>query len=103
MKNDCITKISRFAKDFRMERVRTPRQIYDATGYTDYHAQITHEDIEASLRQDLSLIDDWLAFTQDKRWTPAWGLSMQKGVKKVSVPAIVTNPPSYQWLGLTPF
>lgn len=73
MKDDCLAKICQFARDFRAENILAPRQLYDATGYATHHSQITQEDIEASLRQNLSLIDDWLRFTEDKRWSPAWG------------------------------
>ena len=74
METDCLSRICQFARSHGSERDRTPQQLYDATGYARCHARIAHEDIEQWVARDLSLIDDWLAFTQDKRWSPAWGL-----------------------------
>jgi hypothetical protein len=75
MDTDCLARICQFARHYRSERDRTPRQLYDATRYTACHATITQDDIEQVVTRDPTLIADWLAFTEDKRWTPAWGLS----------------------------
>ena len=77
MEPDCLFRICHFARDYRSERHRTPRQLYEATGYSDGYMRIKQEDIEASMARDPSLVSDWLAFSQDKRWTPAWGLAQR--------------------------
>ena len=73
----CAISICEFARRYRSEQDRTPRQLYEGTGYDTYHAEITQKDIEATIARDESLVDDWLAFTEDKRWTPSWGLKKQ--------------------------
>ena len=75
MRRKCVKQIAEFARAYRSEQVRTPRQLYDETGYGTKHPSISQADIEAVVSDDLSLVDDWIAFTEDKRWTPAWGLS----------------------------
>ncbi len=75
MEINCLFRICQFARVYRSERDRSPREIYDATSYTTCHAGISQEDIEESVTRDPSLISDWLAFTEDKRWSPAWGLA----------------------------
>lgn len=75
MRRKCAKRIAAFARAYRSEHVRTPRQLYDETGYDTQHTSISQADIEAVVSDDLSLVDDWIAFTDDKRWTPAWGLS----------------------------
>ena len=74
MHEKSIIRICEFARRYRSEKKRTPQQLYDETGYGTGHAKITQQDIEAVIAQDHTLIDDWLSFTEDKRWTPAWGL-----------------------------
>ena len=75
MNRSCVTRICEFARSYRSERVRTPQQLYNETGYAAEHSVISQADIEAAIRRDPSLVEDWLAFTEDKRWTPAWGLA----------------------------
>ncbi len=74
MNRSCVTRICEFARLNRSERVRTPQQLYDETGYAAEHSAISQTEIEAAISRDMSLVEDWLAFTEDKRWTPAWGL-----------------------------
>jgi hypothetical protein len=75
MNRSCITRICEFARSYRLERVRTPQQLYDETGYAAEYSAISQADIEASVSHDMSLVEDWLASTLDKRWTPAWALT----------------------------
>jgi len=74
MREECVIQICEFARRHRSERERTPQQLYDATDYSVHHAEITQNDIEQVIQADSSLIRDWISFTDDKRWTPAWGL-----------------------------
>ena len=68
-----VVAICEFVRSYRSGNL-TPRHIYNETGYGSHHAEIAQEDIAAVVASDPSLVDDWLAFTTDKRWTPAWGL-----------------------------
>lgn len=80
MRRKFAKRIAEFVRAYSSEQVRTPRQLYDETGYDIQHASISQADIEAVLSDDLSLVDDWIAFTEDKRWTPVWGL-LKRGRK----------------------
>lgn len=70
----CILAICQFARQYQAERERTPRHLYKDTGYHAYFENVTQKEIEITVEQNSSLIDDWIHFTEDKRWTPAWGL-----------------------------
>jgi len=78
MNRSCVTRICEFAKLYRSESVRTPQQLYDETGYAAEHSVISQADLEAAISRDMSLVEDWLAFTEDKRWTPAWALTKHR-------------------------
>lgn len=73
-----VTRICRFVRQYRSDRGRTPRLLYDDTGYATSYASITQEQIEAIVAQDSALIAEWISFTDDKRWTPAWGLAKRE-------------------------
>jgi hypothetical protein len=69
-----VARICEFARRFRAEPQLTPRQIYEETGYGSRYAEVSQEDIEAAVARDPTLVVDWLSFSEDKRWTPAWVL-----------------------------
>src|SRR5215472_11488412 len=68
------SRICEFVRRFRSEKDLTPRQIYEETGYGSWYAEVSQEDIEAVVARDPTLVDDWISFSEDKRWTPAWVL-----------------------------
>ncbi len=74
MLDDTINRICEFARRYRSEHEMTPRQIYEEAGYDLHHSEITQDAIEAVLRRDQTLIEEWLRLSEDKRWTPSWGL-----------------------------
>jgi hypothetical protein len=70
-----VTRICEFVRRFRSGGQLTQRQIYEETGYGSWYDEVSQEDIEAAVARDLTLVDEWLSFSEDKRWTPAWGLA----------------------------
>ncbi len=44
--------------------------------YAKHFQTISHEEIKKSIRNDTRFISEWIQFTEDKRWTPAWGGGM---------------------------
>ena len=100
--NDSLERICHFARDYRAERHRTPRQLYDATGYSASHASLTQEQIEEFVTRDVSLINDWHHFTQDKRWTPAWGLTQRSDNEWVVFHMSRSGRRDYELLFATP-
>jgi hypothetical protein len=70
---DCINAICRFPRSYHDGANRTPRQIYVDSGYETYYRDITQEQIENELESNPSFVDDWDRWSDDKRWSPAWG------------------------------
>jgi hypothetical protein len=71
-KKNCVKAICNFVRVYRTENVCTPIEIYRQTGYSEFHDEITIDDIETEIMRDPNLIQDWIMFSEDKRWTPAW-------------------------------
>jgi hypothetical protein len=75
MHDKTVKMISEFARNVRLGGKRTMRQLYDETGYEACHNEITQQDIEAAVSRDLTLIDEWMSFSEGKRWIPTWLLN----------------------------
>ena len=43
--------------------------------YEEFHSEIEDSEIENELKNNPALVDEWIFFTEDKRCTPAWGIS----------------------------
>lgn len=74
-KEQCISNICRFPINYRVDSTRKPIEIYNASKYSRYRQEISYEDIVDFVRENTSIIDDWITFSKDKRWTPAWSFS----------------------------
>jgi hypothetical protein len=74
----CVEMICQFAQQYRIEKQLAPRQLFEKTDYDSHFQKITQKEIEKTIEQNNSLINDWIFFTEDKRWTPAWGLADMK-------------------------
>ncbi len=74
-KEQCVHDICRFPLIYNKSRSLTPIQILDRSGYSVFCEQISKQDIIDELKKDNGLITCWLNFTEDKRWSPAWGIS----------------------------
>ena len=77
----CLQSIALFARLIRTDKVRSPRQIFDNSAYVKHFQEITQEKIALLVRNDPKLIDEWLQFSEDKRWTPAWAFGKQTRVR----------------------
>jgi hypothetical protein len=77
-KDDCLYSICRFPLLYA-ESGLTPKEIVEYCRYEKYRDEISIDDIVKELKKDMKLIDSWLLFTDDKRWTPAWGIKKEKG------------------------
>lgn len=73
-KAETIRRICEFAGTYSAERVKTPMQLFAETGYQANGAAITDEEIEKEIEKRPKLLSEWLAFTEDMRWSPSWGL-----------------------------
>lgn len=73
-KEECIQAICRFPKIYS-EQEMSAIEIVKISNYWKYRDNISLEDIIDEVKSDSSIVDSWIQFTEDKRWTPAWGLS----------------------------
>lgn len=73
----CLQTIASFARLMRTDKVRSPRQILDDSGYAEHFQEITQEKIARLVRNDPKIIDEWVQFSEDKRWSPAWAFGKQ--------------------------
>src|SRR5262245_10557005 len=66
---ECVASICRIVRDRGdITFVTACRE----SGYEKWRREVTPELIEAELRQSPDLIDCWLDWSSDKRWSPAW-------------------------------
>ena len=75
-KAECVKAICRFPRLYSQEGL-SPREIVKKSGYWEFRDEISIADIEDEIRSDPELIDLWIRFTDDKRWTPGWGLGRE--------------------------
>jgi hypothetical protein len=73
-KTKCIELICLLQRHFKQSKIKSPNQLLIESKYQEYYDQITQEEIENVIINNQSIIEDWLYFTEDIRWTPAWGL-----------------------------
>jgi hypothetical protein len=69
-----VIRVCEFVKELRLQRERTPQEIYFETGYGDCYEEITQQQIEAFISHDSSVVDDWLSFGEDSDRSPGWRL-----------------------------
>ena len=65
-----------------------PIELYYETGYSEHYCNVSESFLEGVLRNDSSLVEDWKAFSEDKRWSPAWYFTTGGGISVVG-----HNPP----------
>ena len=70
---ECIKTICNFVRIYQ-ENNLSPLEIFKSTNYKKFFKDITLEMISSYIKEDEKIVNDWLRFTQDKRWTPAWGI-----------------------------
>ena len=67
-----VSRICRFPRNLRDLRDCTPQAVWSDSGYRLCRSEITQDDLEREITREPSLIDEWLRFSKDKRWSPAW-------------------------------
>lgn len=70
----CLKAVCGFAKRYQMANT-SPLQIFQETGYSEHHTQITEEAISRELVANPDLIGDWYMWSENKRCTPSWFIS----------------------------
>lgn len=70
---ECIKTICNFVRIYH-ENILSPSEIFESTNYRKFYKDITLEMLSRYIKEDEDIVNDWLRFTQDKRWTPAWGI-----------------------------
>ena len=61
----------------------TPIELYEEVGYSEFSRDVSESLLEAVLRNDPSLVDDWKSFSEDKRWSPAWYFTTEEEISVV--------------------
>lgn len=75
-KEECLYSICHFPALYT-ESGLSPKEIVKYSMYAKYRGEISIDDIAKELQKDIQLIESWLLFTEDKRWTPAWGIKKE--------------------------
>ena len=69
-----VKQICEFPRLYRSGKNVPAIQLYEESAYENLHTQISQSDFEAVLKRNPAIIDSWVSFSEDKRWSPAWGL-----------------------------
>ena len=79
----CVAAICRFPRMYKSGANLPPKQIFQESGYSTHRDRVTQALIEEELRGEASLVQDWICWSSDKRWAPAWGLSDDAGMWQI--------------------
>jgi hypothetical protein len=69
----CLEIICDFPTIYRMGQM-TPIDILKQSGYLDEFQYLTEEQIAKYISSNGQLVETWLTFTEDIRYSPSWGL-----------------------------
>jgi len=69
---ECVRSICLYATRADLESSLTLNQIYMQTGYDKYYSEISQDEIKDFIKAQPDLMDAWMLFSQNKRWTPSW-------------------------------
>ena len=73
--SEIVKAIAEFPRRYRDELQLTPRKMFESMRYSAAYLEISQEQIEAIVEHDPVLIEDWVRFSEDKRWTPSWWIA----------------------------
>ncbi len=76
-KEECIQSICLFPLKCKEYSHFSPLELVNRFQYAKFCAEITKKEIIQALKKMDGAIEFWLTYTEDKRWTPAWGISMK--------------------------
>jgi len=82
--NYCITRMCEFPNIYKMGN-QTPYEIMKECGYPKQFSQVTVENISHYLIHKPSLIINWLQYSDDIRYSPAWSFAQDKTGKWIVV------------------
>lgn len=82
--DECINKICNFPKILLTNENITPIQVFKEASYEKLYLQITQEQIEKEISSYPDLIDSWMLFAKNKRWSSTWGIEKESN-KKIKV------------------
>lgn len=76
--DDCLDAICHFVSIYKNEN-KTPHEIYKNSKYGHFYLDVSVEKIAERLKNDRSLIKEWIQYSEDKRHFPSWGISERNG------------------------
>lgn len=91
----CIDSICYFVRIYKKQN-KKPIDIFIDSNYKKYYQEISMEKIITKVKSDESIVEEWIMFTLDKRWTPAWGLFEKENGKWFVSLIEKTGKPSYE-------
>jgi hypothetical protein len=74
---ECIVAICNFPLTYKNANM-SPSAIFTNSKYGDQYEFISLEALEEHVKAHPELIDRWILYSQDKRWTPAWAFTKNK-------------------------
>jgi hypothetical protein len=63
---------------FRTSRIKTPKQVVRKLKLRQHRSEVNLEKIIAYLAENTDLLELWLRWSEDKRWSPAWYFTERK-------------------------
>lgn len=78
-KKQSLEAICLFAHDYIRDPKKSPIIVYNETNYSDRREKISFEQVKDFVEKNPKVIKHWIQYTEDKRYTPAWG------VRKVTI------------------
>jgi hypothetical protein len=73
-----IDGIIRFPRKFHIVQNVSIRELLERSGYFEVHSQENSQSIEIALARDPDCINDWLAWSEDKRTASGWHFLYEK-------------------------
>lgn len=69
---DVVKNICLMARDFNHRGDMSMVQLLEESGYIQHRNEIDEDKIAESLKDDKSIVDDWIRYSEDQRCTPSW-------------------------------
>ena len=76
--NDIVNRVLALPETFDAVGTVSMNDLLKETGYCEYPARILEAAIADALSRNLGLIDDWLAYSEDKRTKSGWYIRPHK-------------------------
>lgn len=73
----CVADICKFPIIYNRDN-KAPIKILEDCGYYELHEEVTIDKILEYLNENSSLIDHWIQYSYDIRWSPVWSFGSER-------------------------